>query len=151
MPLFKCGNDKAYTETFNSKSNTDEGYGGDPAIDTWVNYFTGYYTLAKKGKVKSVTFGSEQLYIGGSGQSKMWFGPSNFSAHPCSLYGSNDNSTWTLIQSGIIMGTTTPITTSSKYKYLKVYATGPNYNKWVDGAGFYWACAIPTFTVNYRG
>lgn len=150
MALFKCGNDKAYAETFGSKYNTDRGYSGTPS-DFWVTSFSGYYTLAKKGKVKSVTFGSEQLYIGGSGQGKMWFDPDKFSTHPCSLYGSNDNSNWTLIQSGIIMGTTTTITTSSKYKYLRVNATGPNYVKWVEGAGNYWACAIPTFTVNYRG
>ena len=146
MALFKCGNDKAYTESFGSKSNTSRGYSGNPD-DFWVTSFTGYYTLTKKGKVKSVTFGSENITIAGSGQPQKVFSPNRFNNYPCKLYGSNDNSNWTLIQSGIIMGTTTTITTNSKYKYLRVNATGPNYSS----PGIYWACAIPTFTVNYRG
>lgn len=146
MALFKCGNDKAYTESFGSKYNTDRGYSGNHE-DWWVKQFDGYYTLQKKGKVKSVNFGSESITIAGSGQGQKVFSPNSFNNYPCKLYGSNDNSNWTLIQSGIIMGTTTTITASSKYKYLKVSATGPNYSS----PGIYWACAIPTFTVNYRG
>lgn len=142
---------KTVTESFNSQYNTVRGYSGNHN-EWWVERFDGYYTLQEKGKVESVTFVSEDITIAGSGQGQKVFSPNSFNSYPCKLYGSNDerdyvNKNWTLIQEKITMGKTTPITTSSKYKYLRVEATGPNYS---SSPGIYWACAIPTFKVNYK-